>query len=543
MLVVCRGFATELGIRYESYHQEGVLEKEQSAVTPTTERYAWYVLIVLVIVYVLNFIDRQILSILAVDIKRDLNLTDADLGFLYGTAFGVFYALFGIPLGRLADSWHRIRLMTIGLSIWSMMTALSGFARTGTELAAARLGVGVGEATASPCAYSLLSDYFPKEKRATALAIYSSGLYLGGGGSLFIGGLIVKKWNETYTAGTAPFGLVGWQAAFLAVGLPGLLLAILVATLKEPLRGQSDGIITPPSPNPFRGFVEELTTVIPPFTLFGAARRGARAFAVNVAVASAVILISFMLIRLTGDIPQWTAIGIGVYAVFSWATALKQRDPPAFKLIWGTPAFLYVVLGYGLIAFTAYALSFWGPSFALRDLGASLEVAGFWLGGSGALGGFIGVILGGKMADHLRKTNPAGRMTVALIGAIAPLLPMVIIFTVKDLTLFYVLNIPMTILSSAALGASAATALDLVLPRMRGTATATFFIGTTLVGLALGPYMAGKVSTLTGDLATGILSLLLVAPISIFSLVMAYRLVPKAEATMIDRARAAGEVI
>jgi MFS family permease len=519
------------------------LENSHAVPAPASDRYAWYVLVVLVVVYVLNFIDRQILSILAVDIKRDLNLTDADLGFLYGTAFGVFYALFGIPLGRLADSWHRIRLMTIGLSVWSLMTALSGFSRTGGELAAARLGVGIGEATASPCAYSLLSDYFPKEKRATALAIYSSGLYLGGGGSLFIGGLVVKNWNEAYPAGTAPFGLVGWQAAFLAVGLPGLLLAILVATLKEPLRGQSDGIITPPAANPFRGFFEELTTVIPPLTLIGAARRGMGALSINVAVAATIIFLSYMLIRVTGDIPQWTAIGIGVYAVFSWATALKQRDPPAFELIWGTPAFIYVVIGYGLIAFTAYALSFWGPSFAVRDLGASLEVAGFWLGGSGALGGFIGVILGGKLADHLRKTNPAGRMIVALIGAIAPLIPMVIIFTVKDLTLFYALNIPMTILSSAALGASAATALDLVLPRMRGTATATFFIGTTLVGLALGPYMAGKVSTLTGDLATGILSLLLVAPISIFSLAMAYRLVPKAEASLIERARAAGEPI
>jgi MFS family permease len=519
------------------------VKNSQADTVPTSDRYAWYVLFVLVIVYVLNFIDRQILSILAVDIKRDLNLTDADLGFLYGTAFGVFYSLFGIPLGRLADGWNRVRLMTVGLSIWSTMTMLSGFSRSGLELSAARFGVGVGEATASPCAYSLLSDYFPKEKRATALAIYSSGLYLGGGGSLFIGGLIVKNWNETYAGGGAPFGLVGWQAAFLAVGLPGLLLAALVATLKEPLRGQSDGIITPLPPHPFRDFIEELTAVIPPFTLIGAARRGVRALAINVGVATAIALFAYMIIRLTGDIAQWAAIGIGVYAVFSWAVALKERDPPAFKLMWGTPAFLYVVVGYGFISFHAYSLSFWGPSFAVRDLGASLETAGFWLGGSGAIGGFIGVILGGRMADHFRKTNPAGRMIVALAGATAPLVPMFIIFTVKDLTVMYTLNIPMTILLSGALGASAATALDLVLPRMRGIATAAFFIGTTLIGLALGPYMAGKISTLTGDLATGLLSLAVVSPISIFSLIMAYRLVPKAEATMIERARAAGEDI
>ena len=115
--------------------------------------YSWYALGVLVLVYVLNFVDRQILSILANDIKADLGVDDAFLGFLYGTAFAIFYALFGIPLGKLADSWHRVRLMTIGLALWSLMTALSGFAKNGTMLTGARIGVGVGEATASPTAY------------------------------------------------------------------------------------------------------------------------------------------------------------------------------------------------------------------------------------------------------------------------------------------------------------------------------------------------------------------------------------------------------
>ena len=163
--------------------------------------YSWYVLGILVLVYVLNFIDRQILSILANDIKRDLGLTDADLGFLYGTAFAVFYALFGIPLGRLADSWKRVRLMTVGLALWSLMTAASGFARNGASLAAARVGVGVGEATASPSAYSLISDLFPQRMRGTALAIYSSGLYLGGGLSVLFGGEIAERWNAAWPHG------------------------------------------------------------------------------------------------------------------------------------------------------------------------------------------------------------------------------------------------------------------------------------------------------------------------------------------------------
>ena len=111
---------------------------------PRIGAYAWYALFVLVLVYIINFIDRQILSILAEDIKRDLRLEDAQIGFLYGTAFAVFYALFGIPLGRLADSWYRGRLMAMGLALWSSMTALSGFASSFGMLAVARIGVGIG---------------------------------------------------------------------------------------------------------------------------------------------------------------------------------------------------------------------------------------------------------------------------------------------------------------------------------------------------------------------------------------------------------------
>ena len=131
------------------------------AAPPSVTPYARYVLGVLVVVYVFNFLDRQIISILAERIRRDLAVSDAQLGFLYGTAFAVFFAMFGIPLGRLADTWDRRKLIALGLAAWSAMTALSGFARTFPELAAARIGVGVGEASASPAAYSLLSDWFP----------------------------------------------------------------------------------------------------------------------------------------------------------------------------------------------------------------------------------------------------------------------------------------------------------------------------------------------------------------------------------------------
>ena len=505
-------------------------------------RYAWYVLAILFLVYVLNFVDRQVISILAEDIKRDLHLKDEDLGFLYGTAFGVFYSLFGIPLGRLADNWHRVRLMTIGLGLWSAMTALSGLSSSGTQLAAARIGVGVGEATASPSAYSLLSDWFPRRLRATALAIYSAGLYVGGGVSLFLGGLVVQKWDHAYPQG-GPFGLAGWQAAFLAVGLPGLLMAAWVATLREPVRGAVEGLPEPERhPAPFAAFMAELLTILPPLTLIGAALGGTKALVVNL-IGLVVTVAAVVGLHMAGEpLKQWVAIGIGVYAVFSWACALRRRDPPTYALIVRTPAFLCTVVAYGLNAFMAYAVSFWAAPYALRTLGLSPANAGLLIGGAGAASGFLGVTIGGIVADRLHRRNPAGRLWVVIFGAVVPVPFVALAFTAHSLVVFLPCFFLAGVTASVALGAAAATTQDLVLPRMRGTATATFFIGTTLLGLALGPYLAGRVSTLTGSLSIGMLSLLVVVPVTVTAAIAAYRLVPAAEATRVARARAAGEL-
>ncbi|MBW8297616.1 MFS transporter [Sphingopyxis sp.] len=513
---------------------------------PKATGYSWYVLSVLVVVYILNFIDRQILSILAVDIKADLGLTDADMGFLGGAAFAVFYALFGIPLGRLADNWSRVKLLSIGLALWSTMTALSGFARDQMTLTFARMGVGVGEATASPTAYSLISDYFPKKQRATALAIYSSGLYIGGGVSLFIGALIVKAWNEAYPGG-GPLDLVGWQAAFLAVGIPGLLVALWVATLREPVRGAMDGVASPSSPAPFRQFAQDLSTIVPPFTLIGAWQRGPAALAINIGFAAAIAAFAWWMIELTGNLPQWSAVGLGYYAVFSWACTLRARDTATFRLIWGTPAFICTTLGYGLVALAAYALAFWSAPYAEIVLGLPKQELAFWLGANGAISGFIGVIIGGRIADALRAKNPAGRILMIIFGVVAPIVPIWIGYTTDNTSLFYVMNFLAGMFGATALGAAAATTQDLVLPRMRGTATAAFFLGTTLVGLSFGPYMVGQISDLAGtivggkpvgDLRTGILSLIGVAPIALILLLYAYRAVPQAEATIVERAAA-----
>lgn len=505
--------------------------------------YSWYVLCVLVLVYILNFIDRQILSILATDIKADLRLTDSDLGFLGGAAFAVFYALFGIPLGRLADSWNRKKLLSIGLALWSTMTALSGFARSHSTLTFARMGVGIGEATASPTAYSLISDYFPKRQRATALAIYSSGLYLGGGVSLLIGAKIGQLWNAAYPGG-GPLGLVGWQAAFLAVGIPGVLMALWILTLREPVRGAMDGLPTAGSPTPFRNFAVDLSTIVPPFTLFGAWQRGPRALILNLAVALLAALFAWLMIAITGNLPQWASIGFGYYAVFSWACTLKARDPATWRLIWGTPAFVCTTLGYSLVSLVAWALGFWAAPYAETVLKLPKQELAFVLGANGAVAGFVGVIVGGRIADALRGRNPAGRILVIMFGVVAPILPLWIGYTTANPMLFYAMNFTAGMCGAAALGAAAATTQDLVLPRMRGTATAAFFLGTTLVGLAFGPYMVGQISDFAGtivdgkpvgDLRTGILSLVGVAPVALALLVYAYRALPAAEASLNER--------
>ncbi len=193
-----------------------------------TPGYANYVLGVLFVVYVFNFIDRQILSILLEPIKQDLNASDTLLGFLTGTAFAIFYTFAGIPLARWADRGVRRNIITLGLALWSAMTAASGLARSFTQLAIARVGVGIGEAACSPPAHSLIADYFPPERRATALGIYAMGIHVG-----IMFGLLAGGWiNEFF----------GWRTAFFVVGLPGLALALVLRfTVREPPRGHSEG--------------------------------------------------------------------------------------------------------------------------------------------------------------------------------------------------------------------------------------------------------------------------------------------------------------
>jgi MFS family permease len=502
------------------------------------------VLAVLTAVYVLNYLDRQILSILAEDVKRDLALDDAQIGFLYGTAFAVFYAVFGLPLGRLADGWVRTRVIGGGLGLWSLTTTLSGLARSFPQLAAARFGVGVGEASANPAAFSLIADYFRPERRATAMAFYQTGIYIGSGLGLCIGGLVVTRWDHAYAATTAPFGLRGWQVAFFVVGVPGLLLAPLVARLAEPERGRLDGVPAPNAPHPFRDAWHELWAVLPPLTLLHLRRLGAdrRALAGNVAAAGAIALVAWGLTAWLGNAVQWIAMSLGLYAGVSWAHALRLRDRAGFALMFEARTPRLAATGFACIAAVGYGLNFWAAPFFIRVHGMDRAGAGLVLGATHAIAGWIGITCGGLVADRWRRRASAGRVYTAMLAASLPVPFALAMLRATSLDVAIACYAAWSALAGCWGGAAVAVIQDLVLPRMRGTAAAIYLLLATFVGLAIGPYAVGRVSQATGDLGTAMQLGLVWDGVALLCLARAARHLAADEAALLPRARAAGEV-
>jgi MFS family permease len=511
--------------------------------------YSHYVLLVLVIVYVFNFIDRNILSILAEDIKADLGASDAQMGFLYGTVFAVFYAVFGIPLARFADVWVRRSLISIGLLFWSLMTALSGLARSFPALAGYRIGVGIGEASASPAAFSMLSDYYPPRMRATVIAIYSSGVYIGGGIGLFLGGWILEVWQNAYpVVSAAPFGLKGWHVAFMAVGIPGILMAAWVRSLREPRRGISEGLVSKDHPAPYRLLATELGAMLPLFNLIGL-KRGGASLRNNALAAAGIGCAAWLLIVVTGSVAQWIALGLGAYVTVSWAQSLAVRDRATFSMIFGSRAMIYTMIAFPTIAFVTYGVGFWTAPLLMRLHDTSPAEVGMYVGLGSAAGGLLGVTLGGYMADWFKQRTPSGRLIIgyfAVFGT-APLV-LWMIYT-ESLMMAFLLNFLYHIPSASWPGVPPSTAADLVMPRMRAVAGAYYILVNTFIGLAVGPYTMGQLSDLfvadgmdpAQSLRLAIACALSIFVITLICLTLAWRHLGKDEASRLDRARALGE--
>jgi MFS family permease len=334
--------------------------------SPTASR---YLLAALTLFYTSSFVDRAILNILAQPIKDDLGLTDAELGILGGFAFAVLYAGLGIPIARLAERFSRVTIIAMALTLWSAMTMACGAASSFIQLAIARAGVGIGEAACTPCAHSLIGDSFPADKRATALSVYSLGIPIG-----ILTGTLGGAWvAETY----------GWRAAFVAVGAPGLLLALLARlTIREPERGRFD----PPT-----------AAVPPPLThviRYLLARRTFNHMAIGVSISTLVSagMVAFMapfLLRgpygLDLSDVAWVIAGlsggaalIGTYAGGALCDRLATRDArlylqlPAIAYFIAGPVYAVALMQNNLVALISLcvvaqicALIYLGPTFGV----------------------------------------------------------------------------------------------------------------------------------------------------------------------------------
>jgi MFS family permease len=394
---------------------------------------------ILFTVYIFNFIDRQIVNILQEDIKHDLGLTDAQLGTMTGLAFAVVYCTFGIPVARIADSTSRKGVTAIALGLWSGFTALCGLSTNYLTLLLARMGVGLGEAGGSPPAHAMISDLYEKEKRGRALAIYSAGLYAGTLLGYYLGGVLSDS--------------MSWRHAFFVVGVPGLIFAVIVwTTVREPMRG------------------------------------------------------------LSGIKPS------GVKVTFL----------ESFKKLWSLKAFPYYALATGAGTFVTYGLGNWMPSFLQRTYGVLNEETGKYLGQwsmpglqsafgfcqAGAadcvamssteigifygtvsgVGGMIGTIYGGYLADKLGAKDRRWFLWVPMWGKLigAPLFILAMMAPTPELSLL--LYFPGITMAAMYLGPSLAITHHLVPASMRAMSSAVLFFILNILGLGTGPTVVGIVS-------------------------------------------------
>jgi MFS family permease len=381
--------------------------------------YRYYVLGLLMVVYTFNFIDRQVLAILAPYIQAEMKFTDSQLGLLGGPAFALVYSTLALPIAWLADRISRTSIIATSLAVWSGFTALCGMATGFTFLFGARMGVGVGEAGGVAPSYSLVADYFPKAQRARALAVYSFGVPIGTGLGYLFGGLLAAA--------------IDWRAAFVILGLAGVLLApIFKLTVRDPIRGGFDRPEIAP----------ETPVVVTPAPVQQAASFGQ-----------------------------------------VWAVLLKK------------PSFWFLSFGAACSSVYGYGAAFWLPSFFQRSLGMEGAERAWYMAGIALIGGTIGIWLGGWLADKLGKgVKRAAYPLVPAVGFIIAVPLFFLAMNVEDKWTAFVLFLIPQALSLAWLGPVVTSVQHLVPAHMRSTASASFLLINNLVGIGLGIYLLGAVS-------------------------------------------------
>ena len=396
---------------------------EQPPVRAISPAYRNYAMGVLLLIYIVNFVDRQVVNILAEPIKRELGLLDWQLGAMSGLAFALFYTVLGLPIARLAERGHRPFIIAGALALWSGFTALCGLAQNFAQLLLARVGVGVGEAGCTPPAHSLITDYVPKEQRASALAFYSMGTPIGGLVGMGLGGLIADSH--------------GWRMAFLVCGLPGLVLALLVATtLVEP----------------------RVRAVVADVKARAQAMREAKPFAD--ALTTLRKKRTFWLIAFAAAIKAFIGYGHAPFAA-SFFYRVHTEEIASLAAMFGLQSGGFLGLALGLMA---------------------------------GIGGAIGAFAGGVIADKFGGRDYRAYVSVPAIASlvIIPLYFFALLSSSAVLalsTLFFG-----SILGTLWYGPVYATAQTIVPPHMRATASAVMLFVINLVGLGLGPLAVGMLS-------------------------------------------------
>lgn len=517
---------------------------------------AWYALILVALTNAMSLLDRQILAILAPAIKKDLAIGDAEMGLLYGTVFALFYALFSLPVGRLADGWVRTRLLGISLLFWSAATGLAGLASSFSMLALSRLGVGIGEAATQPAGTSLVYDFWPKHRRGFVMSVLASAIALGLGGSLILGGVAAHEWDAAYAIGTAPFGLKGWQFAFLVAAAPGFVLAAFLWTLKEPKRGQMDGIDTPVDPHPFRASFALLGSVTPGFHWLGMKGRGASAGMVrgNLIALALIVAGAFALTQVSNAVSpkpammlgglsvnphalQWSVIGLGVFVIVNLMQGMKLGDGQAFRVITRSPTLMMCIAVGTLQSSLNYGMMAFNPSFLIRTYGLSMQETALQFGLLSAGMGIVGPLVWGPLSDWLNQRFPgSGRAWVALFAmGVSPLLSFWVYYSAEPGS-FYARFLIYSFILTGWMPPLYAILYDQVLPRMRGLTASLYLLVMTILGMGIGPYVVGLLSDATGSLRTAMLSINTVAiPIAVLMVLIARR-AERDEAALLTRA-------
>ncbi|MEP7174975.1 MAG: MFS transporter [Gemmatimonadales bacterium] len=451
-----------------------------------TRAYGWYALGLLALINLLNYVDRNVIYALFEPIKRDLALTDSQLGWL-GSAYIFVFSVAALPFGVLSDLRSRRAVIAGGVTVWSAFTFLSGLVNSFGQLFTCRALVGVGEAAYGPAATSLVADYFPARRRAIAMGILSSGVALGGVLGLLLGGHLE--------------GIYGWRVAFMTVGVPGFILAVLVSRLIDPTRT--------PARLTVRSFLRDFEIGVMPLL------RNLWPLLAGVTVGG---VAAYRLDRYYGadskaDLAVLSgAVGLGLaFTILRWArrTPTPGRDETPFgsgisgafddivhalRIVLHTPTLVYVFAAGAMISFGLNGIVGWGPTFVSRELGLSAAAAAALLGKWGLISGTAGTLFGGLFADWLRRRYETARVMVVALGLLLGGPLALWLLTIRDPALFQAVFAVAFFCLSWYIGPMTATIFDVVPARISATVAGAYLLFIHLAGDAIALPLVGSLS-------------------------------------------------